>query len=70
MISVLLDRNNVIKNVLTAKFNNFKSYFVKAKHSSPYVSIEIHYNLFNSRMTLPFTMANTFAGGDTSTLLG
>ena len=39
MISVLLNRNNFIKNLLTAKSNNFKSLFVSAKHSRPYISI-------------------------------
>jgi len=34
MISVLLDRNNFIKNLLTAKSNDFKSLFVSAKHST------------------------------------
>ena len=51
MISVLLDRNNFIKNLLTAKSNDFKSLFVSAKHSRPYISIGIHFDLINSRMT-------------------
>ena len=51
MISVLLDQNNLIKNLLTAKSNNFKSLFVSAKHSRPYISIGIHFDLINSKMT-------------------
>ena len=51
MISVLLDRNNFIKNMLTAKSNDFKLLFVSAKHSRPYISIGIHFDLINSRMT-------------------
>ena len=47
MISILLDRNNFIKNLLTAKSNDFKSLFVSAKHSRPYISIGlgIHFDL-------------------------
>ena len=51
MISVLLDRNIFIKNLLTAKSNDFKSLFVSAKHSTPYISIGIHFDLVNFRMT-------------------
>ena len=51
MISVLFDRNNFIKNLLTAKSNDFKSLFVSAKHYRPYISIGIHFDLINSRMT-------------------
>ena len=51
MISVLLDRNNFIINLLTAKSNDFKSLFVSAEHSRPYISIRIHFDLINSRMT-------------------
>jgi len=38
MISVLLNRNNFIKNLLTAKSYDFKSLFVSAKHSRPYIT--------------------------------
>ena len=51
MISILLDRNNLIKNLLTAKSNDFKSLFVSAKHSSLYISIGIYFDLINSTMT-------------------
>jgi len=48
MISVLLDRNNFIRNLLTAKSNDFKSLFVSAKHFIPY---RIHFDIINSSMT-------------------
>ena len=51
MISVLLGRNNFIKNLLTAKSNDFRSLFVSAKYSRPYISIGIHFDIINSRMT-------------------
>jgi len=51
MITVSLDRNNFIKNLLTAKSNDFISLFVSAKHSSLYIHIGIHFDLINSRMT-------------------
>ena len=43
--------NNFIKNLLTAKSNEFKSLFVSAKRCRPYISMGIHFDLINSRMT-------------------
>jgi len=37
--------------MLAAKSNDFKSLFVSTKHSRPYISIGIHFDLINSRMT-------------------